>query len=115
MRHLIFRCTVDLHHLLSSPCQYCHPAAASHLIYIICCCRRAAVVALLIYAICCRRTSTKVGLGVPAQEPHQSLLAAESQVSLAFSFSTLARSCTRPSVAAKKVSLATPGCPKFAL
>ena len=54
--------------------------------------------------------------------PHQSLLsfdfsvlAAESQASLAFSFSTLARSRTRPLVAAEKISLGTPGCPKFFL
>ena len=43
-----------------------------------------------------------MGLGVSAQQSHQNLLAAESRVSLAFSFSTLARSRTRPSVAAKK-------------
>ena len=68
------------------------------LTYTICCRRHITVT----YTICRRRTSTRVGLDVPAQQPHQNLLAAESQVSLAFSFSTLARSRTRPSVAAKK-------------
>ena len=68
---------------------------------------------LLTYTICRRCTSTRVGLDVSAQQPHQNLLAAESQVSLAFSFSTLARSRTRPSVAAKKSLWAPQGVPKI--
>ena len=69
---------------------------------------------LLTYTICRRCTSTRVGLDVPAQQPHQNLLAAESQVLLALSFSTLARSRTRPSVAAKK-SLWAPQCAQNSL
>ena len=122
-----FRRAIDLHHMLPSTFRYYHPAAVAHLICAICCRRAAAVVALLIYTICYRRvfnlftytifrrlTSTMVGLVVSAQQPHQNLLAAESQVRLTFSFGTLAHSRARPS-GAPKIALGTPGCQRLAL